>query len=39
VNREIIENGARMLEIDLNQLVSDTIAGMRPVADDIGLNG
>lgn len=39
VNREIIENGARMLDADLNDLISDTIMGMREKADEIGLNG
>jgi predicted hydrolase (HD superfamily) len=37
VNREIIEKGARMLGIDLKDLIQDVIQGMREVADEIGL--
>lgn len=39
VNREVIENGARMLDADLNDLILDTITGMQDVADEIGLKG
>ncbi len=39
VDREVIEKGARMLETDLNELIADTIMGMREVAGDIGLDG
>lgn len=39
VDREVIEKGARMLETDLNDLIADTIMGMREVADEIGLDG
>lgn len=39
VNRAVIESGARMLEADLNELISDTIEGMQTVADEIELNG
>jgi putative nucleotidyltransferase with HDIG domain len=39
VDRSIIENGARMLGMELNDLVTDTIMGMREVAEEIGLKG
>lgn len=39
VNREIIEKGAQMLQLDLDVIISDTIMGMRKVADAIGLGG
>ncbi len=39
VDRSIIEKGAAMLEVELAELISDTIAGMREVADAIGLRG
>lgn len=39
VNRDIIENGAKMLDVELNELITDTIMGMREVAADIGLAG
>jgi putative nucleotidyltransferase with HDIG domain len=37
VNRSVIEKGAEMLQVELNELVEDTIMGMREVAGDIGL--
>ena len=39
VNRSIIENGANMLEIEISELIEDTIMGMREVAEEIGLKG
>lgn len=39
VDRSIIEKGAAMLGVDLNDLITDTIMGMRVVAQDIGLSG
>jgi putative nucleotidyltransferase with HDIG domain len=39
VDRSIIENGARMLGLELNELITDTIMGMREVAESIGLKG
>ena len=39
VNREVIEKGASMLDVELSELITDTIMGMREVADDIGLAG
>jgi len=39
VNREVIEKGAALLGVDLTQLITDTIAGMRTVAREIGLEG
>lgn len=37
VNRDVIEKGAGMLGVDLTELVTDTIMGMRDVAQEIGL--
>lgn len=37
VNRDIIEKGAGMLGVDLTELITDTIMGMRDVAQEIGL--
>lgn len=37
VNRSVIEKGAAMLEMELSDLVTDVIMGMRQVADKIGL--
>jgi putative nucleotidyltransferase with HDIG domain len=37
VDRSIIEKGAAMLEMDLTEIITDTIMGMREVAEEIGL--
>ncbi len=37
VNRSVIEKGTAMLEMELTELVTDVIMGMRQVADKIGL--
>ena len=39
VDRTIIEKGAAMLEVELSELITDTIMGMQEVADEIGLRG
>ena len=39
VDRGIIERGAAMLNVELGELITDTIMGMREVADEIGLKG
>lgn len=39
VDRGIIEKGAQMLGVDLADLMTDTIMGMREVAEPIGLKG
>ncbi len=39
VDRSIIEKGAAMLEVELGELITDTIMGMREVAGEIGLQG
>jgi len=39
VDRSIIEKGARMLDMDLTDLITDTIKGMQDVAEEIGLKG
>lgn len=36
-NRDVIEKGARMLGVDLTEMITDVIMGMREVADQIGL--
>ena len=37
VNRSVIEKGTAMLEVELRDLITDVIIGMRQVADKIGL--
>jgi predicted hydrolase (HD superfamily) len=39
VNRDVVEKGAEMLGLELGELISDVIMGMREVADEIGLKG
>ncbi|MBN1846499.1 MAG: HDIG domain-containing protein [Sedimentisphaerales bacterium] len=39
VDRELIEKGAALLGVDLTELITDTIAGMRQAADELGLAG
>jgi putative nucleotidyltransferase with HDIG domain len=39
VDRSIIEKGSQMLGMDLTELITDTIMGMREVAKEIGLKG
>lgn len=39
VDRSVIENGAQMLGISLDQLITDCIMGMREVAEETGLKG
>ncbi|MEZ4998944.1 MAG: HDIG domain-containing protein [Bacteroidales bacterium] len=39
VDRGVIERGAAMLGVELNDLISDTIMGMREAAEEIGLKG
>jgi putative nucleotidyltransferase with HDIG domain len=39
VDRSIIEKGAAMLGMDIPALITETILGMREVAEDIGLRG
>lgn len=39
VDRSVIEKGAEMLEVTLDELITDCIMGMREVAEDIGLKG
>ncbi len=38
-DRDVIEKGAEKLGIELSELIEDTIAGMRDVAPQIGLDG
>jgi putative nucleotidyltransferase with HDIG domain len=39
VNRSVIENGAAMLGVSLDDLITDCIMGMREAAEEIGLKG
>jgi putative nucleotidyltransferase with HDIG domain len=39
VDRSVIEKGATMMNVELSELITDTIMGMREVADEIGLKG
>jgi putative nucleotidyltransferase with HDIG domain len=39
VNREVIETGCQMLGADLDDLIQETILGMRTAAEAIGLKG
>ncbi len=39
VNREVIEEGAALLEMDLSEVIDETIKGMQAAADDLGLRG
>ena len=39
VDRSIIQRGVDMLDVELGELITDTIMGMRDVAADIGLKG
>lgn len=39
VNRDVINKGLEMLDMDLNDLIAETIKGMQNVADEIGLKG
>lgn len=39
VDREVIKKGTQYLDMELSQLITEVIAGMRPVAEEIGLKG
>jgi putative nucleotidyltransferase with HDIG domain len=39
VNRSVIEKGAGMMGVEIGDLITQTILGMRPVAKEIGLAG
>ncbi len=39
VNREIIEKGAQMLGVEITELITDAIMGMREVANELDLSG
>ena len=39
VDRDIIEKGVEMLGMELNDVITETIKGMRNVAEEIGLKG
>ncbi len=39
VKREVIEKGAGLLGISIDELIADTIEGMKPGAEQIGLKG
>ncbi|NOZ47785.1 MAG: HD domain-containing protein [Chlorobi bacterium] len=39
VDRSVIEKGAEMMNMELTELITETISGMREVAEKIGLKG
>lgn len=39
VNREVIEEGAGLLDMELDKVIEETIKGMQKVAEEIGLKG
>ncbi|NMA68898.1 MAG: HDIG domain-containing protein [Desulfitobacterium sp.] len=39
VNREVIEEGAKLLGKELSEIITETIEGMKTVAEEIGLAG
>ena len=39
VDREVIKKGAELLDMELSELITEVILGMRPVAEEIGLKG
>ena len=39
VNRQVIEDGAAMLGMELGEIIEETIAGMQKKADELGLRG
>jgi len=39
VNREVIEEGAAMLGMDMDKVIEETIKGMQKAAEEIGLKG
>jgi predicted hydrolase (HD superfamily) len=39
VDRSVIASGAEMLGVEISELITDTIMGMREVAAKIGLKG
>lgn len=39
VKREVIAQGAEMLGMELSKVIEETIEGMKPVSEQIGLNG
>jgi len=39
VDRKVVEKGAALMEVPLEDLIADTIEGMRAIAETIGLNG
>lgn len=39
VSREVIQKGAEMLDMEVDELIADVIMGMREAAGEIGLKG
>lgn len=39
VDRDVIESGAKMLGMEMEEVIAETIKGMQKVADEIGLKG
>ena len=38
IRRDVIAEGAQLMDMDLAKLIEETIEGMKPVSEDIGLN-
>jgi len=38
MRRDVIAEGAQLMDMDLAKLIEETIEGMKPVSEDIGLN-
>ena len=39
VNREVIEEGAQLLGMDITEVIEETIRGMQSAAEELGLKG
>jgi predicted hydrolase (HD superfamily) len=39
VNRQVIEEGAKKMGMDLDRVITETLKGMQKVAENIGLKG
>lgn len=39
MDRKVIEKGAALMEVPLEELIADTIEGMKTIAETIGLKG
>lgn len=39
VNREVIQKGCEMIDMELNTVIEETIRGMKEIADELGFDG